>query len=102
MDPAYLNPIMPVFPDVAPALVLPALLAAVAGCAGLGAVVVLVIRSEAVRRRGVESILDAGTSPVVDTNAPPAARRSGRRSFVQWVRREINVREIRVGPALRR
>jgi hypothetical protein len=63
MDPAYLNPIMPVLPDVGAALVVPALLAAVVACVGLGAVLVLVIRSE---RRRSETILDAAAPTVVD------------------------------------
>ena len=89
MDPIYLNPIVPVLPDIGPALVVPALLAAVGGCIGIGAVLVLVIRSEAPRRRGVAPILDAGAPCVLDPDGPPTARRSGRRSFVQWVRREV-------------
>jgi hypothetical protein len=99
MDPAYVNPIMPVLPDLGPALVVPAVLAALGGCVGLGALLFLVIRGEP---GGSETILDVGAPTVVDPTVPSMARRSGRRSFVHWVRREINVREIRVGPALRR
>ena len=89
MDPAYLNPIMPVLPDIGPALVVPAVLAAVGGCVGFGAVLFLVIRGDAVRRRGARPILDVGAPTVLDPDLLQAARRSGRRSFVLWVRTEV-------------
>ena len=103
MDPAYLNPIVPVLPDVGRALVVPALLAAVGVGVGLAVVVVLVARSDAAPRRAVEPILDVDAPIMLDPNGSAMARRSGGRSFVHWVRREpVDVRELRVGPALRR
>jgi hypothetical protein len=89
MDPAYLNPIMPVFPDIGPALVVPVALAGLAGCLGLGAILVLVIRGDAVRQRDVTAILDVDAPPMLDPEGPRRRRRSGRRSFVQRVRREV-------------
>jgi hypothetical protein len=81
MDPAYLNPIVPVLPDIGPAFVVPALLAAIAGCVGLGAVLVLVIRSDAApSRRGSPAILDVGAPTVLDPgrrrHVDPAVARS--------------------------
>jgi hypothetical protein len=66
MSPSYPTPIVPILPDVGPALVVPFLIAAVGGCVGLAAVVVLVIRSGPARRRRVRAILDGCSRSVLD------------------------------------
>jgi hypothetical protein len=89
MDPAYLNPIMPILPDVGWALVVPFLLAVLGAGLGIGAVLVLVLRDDgAGRRRG--AILDVRAPGVLEAGDRPARRRFGRRSFVQSVKEVVD------------
>jgi hypothetical protein len=70
MDPIYLNPIMPVLPDLGPSLLGPLLGGGLVALAGLASVVVLVVRglesSPPMRRPCRSSILDGVAPSVVE------------------------------------
>jgi hypothetical protein len=111
MDPGYLNPIVPVLPDMGPVLAGPLLLAGVAALAGLVAVVALVLRSvgaaRPARERPAPIVPFTETKDVVGgftliecASKADALEIAKACPAIEWG--SVEVREIRVGPALRR